>query len=323
MELGMNVPGGIVLIPEEGDSWKAELEEYLVSASFTEVAVRSSALAEDGGNTSFAGQFESYLNCRTPEEIREAVEKCVGSADRERVGSYREHFGVDRGAIFPVVIQQMVHAIRSGVIFTANPVNHRTDQWLISVTTGVGEELMAGTTSGEQVLLSRNGTVLQKGALLDDREIGKIFREAKQIAGHFGRPMDLEWAIDRNGTLFWLQARPVTTLKRVHLNELDSELYCENEVFTRANIGEMMPGPVTPLTYSVFGRAIEVGLQDFYIACGALKEFTDETLYFGMFYNHIFFSMTRLVDISEAVLLNKREACGICHHGRYPWGNLW
>ncbi|MEN8156821.1 MAG: PEP/pyruvate-binding domain-containing protein [Bacteroidota bacterium] len=307
VELGMKVPRGVVLIPGEGDSWRSELEEYLQTALPGEVAVRSSALAEDGETASFAGQFESFLNCRTPEEISGAVEKCVGSADRDRAGSYREHFHMDKASFFPVVIQQMVRASRSGVIFTANPVNHRTDQWMISVTTGVGEKLMAGTADGEQVLLTRNGSVIEKGKLLDIDQIGAIYRGARKVAGHFKRPMDLEWAMDESGTLYWLQARPVTTLKKVHLNELDGSLFRENEVFTRANIGEMMPGPVTPLTYSVFGRAIEVGLQDFYIASGALKGFSDEWIYFRMFYNHLFFSMTRLVDISEAVLLNEKE----------------
>jgi len=305
--IGMNVPGGIVLIPEKGDSWKTELEETLRHHPFASAAVRSSALAEDGETASFAGQFETVLNCRTPGEIISAVEQCMGSADHDRVGSYREHFSVERGIVFPVVIQEMVDAVKSGVFFTANPVTRRADQWMISATAGTGEGLMAGTETGQQVLLTRNGTILQKGDLLDETEIQGIFGDASRIAAHYRRPMDLEWAMDGKGELFWLQARPVTTMDRVHLNELDGDLFCDNEVFTRGNIGEMMPGPVTPLTYSVFGRAIEVGLQDFYIRTGVRKEFTDDWVYFRMFYNHLFFSMTRMADIAPAVWLNKRE----------------
>ena len=307
LQMKVRVPDGIVLIPSEGTSWKPELESWLETTSIGLAAVRSSALAEDGEEASFAGQFESVLNCQSAEEIVAAVEKCMASASQERVGSYRNHFQIEKGAIFPVVIQEMVPAVRSGVIFTANPVNHRYDQWMINVTSGIGEALMAGTSSGEQILLSRNGTIIEKGLLLDKDQIELIYQGARKIAHHFDQAMDLEWAIDRSGKLFWLQARPVTTMKGVHLNELDGDLFVDNEIFTRANIGEMMPGPVTPLTYSVFGRAIEVGLQDFYIACGALKDFTDEWVYFRMFYNHLFFSMTRLVDISEAVLMNKKE----------------
>lgn len=307
MDMKLNVPDGYVLIPEAGEDWKVELEAFLVSNYPGTVAVRSSALAEDGESSSFAGQFESVLNCSTKEEIVAAVETCMHSASQERVGSYSEHFQMEQASIFPVVIQQMISSSKSGVIFTANPVNHRTDEWMINVTAGLGEDLMAGTAEGEQVLITRNGDIIEKGQLLDEGQIDQIFQDARRIQENFGRPMDLEWAIDDSGELFWLQARPITTLKKVHPNELDGGLFSHNEVFTRANIGEMMPGPVTPLTYSVFGRAIEVGLQDFYVACGALKEFSDDWIYFRMFYNHIFFSMTRLVDISEAVLMNKKE----------------
>lgn len=307
IKIGLNVPEGIALIPDESKDWHSELEEYLDSHSFGEVAVRSSGLFEDGENISFAGQFESFLNCRSKEEILEAVEKCQRSAQLERAGSYREHFHLDNTKVFPVVIQRMVRASRSGVIFTANPVNNRTDQWMISVTEGIGEHLMDGSTEGEQILLSRNGRILQKGQLLSKDEIGQVFRGARTVAAQTVHPMDLEWAFDDKGDLYWLQARPVTTLKRVHLNELDSTLFCDNEVFTRGNIGEMMPGPVTPLTYSVFGRAIEVGLQDFYRACGVQESISEEWIYIRMYYNHLFFSMTRLADISAAVLFNKRE----------------
>lgn len=307
LELGLKVPDGIVLIPGEQEPWQSELEKHQVLDQLMPAAVRSSARDEDGDSASFAGQFESYLNCRTGKEIVEAVKQCHQSAQQPRVGSYREHFQKGDIAIMPVIIQRMVTARKSGVIFTANPVKQRTDQWMISATEGLSEALMAGTETGEQALLTRNGNILQKGDLLSEEEIHEIYQTARIISDSFKRPMDIEWAFDEKGTLFCLQARPITTIKQVHLNELDGGLFCDNEVFTRANIGEMMPGPVSPLTYSVFGRAIEVGLQDFYIACGVQKEFTEDWLYFRMFYNHLFFSMTRLVDISEAVLLNEQE----------------
>lgn len=306
LNLGLKVPEGFVLIPDN-DNWREELDTYLDAHSFTAMAVRSSGLFEDGENISFAGQFETYLNCRTKEEILHAVDKCHGSVNLERAGNYREHFHLDKAKVFPVVIQEMVKARRSGAIFTANPVNNRTDQWMVSVTEGIGEKLMSGTVTGEQILLSRNGRILQKGKLLTDDEIIRIFKEARSVKELMGHPVDLEWAIDDRGDLYWLQARPVTTLKKIHLNELDGNLFSDNEVFTRANIGEMMPGPVTPLTYSVFGRAIELGLQDFYMTSGALKSITNEWIYFRMFYYHLFFSMSRMAEIGDAVLSNRKE----------------
>jgi len=307
LKLGCMVPEGIVLIPGENASWQSEIENYDGLDNLIPAAVRSSARDEDGDSASFAGQFESYLNCNSLEEIVEAVSKCQDSMNQDRVGTYRKHFQKDASGKMPVIIQKMVSARRSGVIFTANPVSQRTDEWMVSVTEGLSEALMAGSDSGEQILLSRNGNILQKGDLLREEEINELFRTARLITDYFGKPMDIEWALDENDQLYCLQARPITTLNGVHLNELDGGLFSDKEVFTRANIGEMMPGPVTPLTYSVFGRAIEVGLQDFYISSGVQKEYSEDWLYFRMFYNHIFFSMTRLVDISEAVLLNKKE----------------
>lgn len=307
INLGMNVPEGIVIIPEESVAWKTELEKFTSSFINCKVAVRSSALAEDGEKASFAGQFSSYLNCEGEKEIISAVNKCFQSVKEKRAGSYREHFHIEEDQYIPVIIQVMAGAVKSGVIFTANPIHQRTDKWVINATTGLADELMAGAVSGEQIILTRNGRIDQKGNLLTEKEINNIYQQAKKIADHFQRPMDLEWTIDKKGAIYWVQARPITTLKQVHLNELDGQLFTDNEIFTRANIGEMMPGPVTPLTYSVFGRAIEVGLQDFYIASGAQKAFTDDWLYFRMFYNHLFFSMTNLVEATRYVWLNKKE----------------
>ena len=142
----------------------------------------------------------------------------------------------------------MVNAKKAGVLFTANPVNQRRDQWVINVTPGLGEKLVGGTESGEYYLLSGKGRILQQGTLLEKEEIENIFNQAQKIHHHFKSPVDLEWAIDQDGTLFWLQVRPISTLQDTHLNELDGSVFMEDEIFTRGNIGEMMPGPVTPLT---------------------------------------------------------------------------
>ena len=308
IKLGLDVPDGFVIFDVEDKDWKVELMKFPEMTGSQPKAVRSSAIEEDGVSTSYAGQFETYLNCTGPDKIMDAVQKCMLSGKLERVVSYRDHFHQSHRATIPVIIQDMVEAEKAGVFFTANPVNHRRDQWIINVTEGLGESLVSGKTSGEQYVISPKGKLLQKGTLLSDHEISSLHRQALIISEHFNQPMDLEWAIDGSGKLYWLQARPVTTLKDVHLNELDGELTIENEIFTRGNIGEMMPGPVTPLTYSVFGRAIEVGLQDFFITSGAQKDFTDQWLYFRMFYNHLFFSMTSMYGITENVLLIKKES---------------
>lgn len=306
IQLGLPVAAGFVLPGREADLEKA-IRQIILELGDSPKAVRSSALEEDGEEASFAGQFETILNCQGQKEIIEAVSKCRISANESRVQAYSSHFDKTIESHIPIIIQNMIPAEKAGVLFTANPVNQRRDQWVINATSGLAEDLVAGKDSGEQYLLSENGKVINKGKLLSNEEISLMYRQARIIHEHYGHPVDLEWAIDDSGQLTWLQARPVSTLSDVHLNELDGGLFQKDEIFTRGNIGEMMPGPVTPLTYSVFGRAIEVGLQDFFIASGAQKEFTDEWLYFRMFYNHLFFSMTSMYEITRHVLLNKKE----------------
>ena len=122
------------------------------------------------------------------------------------------------------------------------------------------------------------------------------------------QPVDLEWAIDHEGTLHWLQVRPVTTLNDVHYNELDTVKGMSNDVWTLGNIGEMMPGVATPLTWSVTAEAIDYGMTLLAERAGAfkLKERTSPR-YIQMFYNRLFINMSNMMDYPKNVWLNKAE----------------
>jgi pyruvate,water dikinase len=120
-------------------------------------------------------------------------------------------------------------------------------------------------------------------------------------------PADLEWSIDRQGTLWWLQLRPVTSLDEVHLNEFDEKPRYFPPIYTRANIGEMMPGPVTPLTLSTFGKAIEKATQQLYVSSGAQKNYSDGFIYIHSFYNHLFMDVQALYEIPRHVWLSRKE----------------
>ena len=135
----------------------------------------------------------------------------------------------------------------------------------------------------------------------------ELIEGALEIENRYGMPADLEWAIDPGGKLFWLQLRPVTGLTKAHFNELDDKPIYDKPVYTRGNIGEMMPGPVTPLTLSTFTNAIDFGLQEFYCKIGAIPKIYDHRIFIHSFYNHLFFDVNSLYRFVPNVMLSKKE----------------
>ncbi len=189
----------------------------------TPVALRSSATAEDLASASFAGQQESYLNIRGADALAEAVINCWASLWTARAMSYRAREGVRPAQVrLAVVIQQMVEAEAAGVMFTANPANGRRDQMVISAAWGLGESVVSGTVTTDDMVVdagtgsvvsrqtadkdvmtvyAENGTREQPVAadrrrepVLDDRAAAELAGYGKRITEHFGAPQDIEWA---------------------------------------------------------------------------------------------------------------------------------
>ncbi|GAB3379687.1 PEP/pyruvate-binding domain-containing protein [Amycolatopsis echigonensis] len=103
------------------------------------VAVRSSGTAEDMGDASFAGLYDSYLDIKGAEDVVDAVRRCWASLWTPRCAAYRKRLGFDhRDAEVAVVVQQMVAAETAGVLFTANPLTERTDEYVINASWGLG-----------------------------------------------------------------------------------------------------------------------------------------------------------------------------------------
>ncbi|MEO1435781.1 MAG: PEP/pyruvate-binding domain-containing protein [Bacteroidota bacterium] len=301
-QLGFQVPQTLVLLADDSeDDWQNTVFEAFTGKK---VAVRSSAEAEDGQDQSFAGQFESYLNVSGKENILEAINKCLESAKASRVKAYS---GTDAHRM-NVIVQEMVNAKYAGVLFTADPVNQRTDRAILNAVKGLGEALVSGEADGQSYLHYKNGQLdLPEGAFLKEAQCTELFETARKIAKAWKMEVDLEWAIDQEGNIQWLQCRPITTLPIVNLNELDTPKEPGNDVITRGNIGEMMPGPVTPLTWSVFGYAIEQGMQHMYIQGGARKKQSPEFRYTNLYFSHMFLNITKMYDVTKAVLLARPE----------------
>lgn len=302
-KLGMNIPETFVVL----DFDEAEIENFVSQLPTKTWAVRSSADVEDGTEHSYAGQFQTYLNLNGKEEIVNSIKLCFESAASETVKSYKKGMQTLNGKGMNVLVQEMISPDCSGVIFTADPVKQRHDLLALSITKGIGEELMSGHEAGENFSFFKHGKKLPKSELLNPEVLSKMVSKAKKIEIGYNKPADLEWAIDNRGMIWWLQLRPITSLNEVHMNELDHKPLREELIYTRGNIGEMMPGPVTPLTMSTFAKAIEIGLQEFYVKIGAQKELTDKNLYVHSFYNHLFFDMEELYNSTRKVFMSKKE----------------
>ena len=217
----------------------------------TDVAIRSSATAEDLPEASFAGQQETYLHVSGNDEVMEYVRKCWASLFEARAIFYREENNFEHSKVFiAVVVQKMANADKAGVMFTANP-STGEDIALIEGSWGLGEAVVSGdvtpdnyvvdkktnevasvTISDKKVMYTNDedGTSIKVDVpdekrnerVLSDDELVELTEMGKRIQAHYGQPMDTEWAFE-NGTLFLLQARPITTLGDVELDESNSD----------------------------------------------------------------------------------------------------
>jgi pyruvate,water dikinase len=206
------------------------------------VAVRSSATAEDLRGASFAGQQETFLNVRGEKELKEAVRRCCwASLWTARAIGYRERQGFrhDRIAV-AVVVQHLVPAEVSGILFTANPVTGARDEVLVNAALGLGEAVVGGLTTPDSFVLDRatlrvrerqtgrqevETALSERGTTerplgperaaqpaLDDTQLARLVEIGLDVEHHFGVPQDIEWAYDADGYFWVLQARPITNL---------------------------------------------------------------------------------------------------------------
>ena len=212
----------------------------LCEAESLQVAVRSSAIDEDGQSASFAGQYETYLNMIGAEAVIDAVTRCWASTRSEQVLEYRRQndLPVDDVQI-AVLVQQMVPADIAGVAFSANPVNKNRDEVVINTSWGLGESVVSGTVSPDTYVVSKSdlkvlereiaekekmtvahpdGTrevgvprFMRGESTLDDAKAIEIAQLARVLEQQMGWPVDIECAYHEE-ILYLLQCRPITTL---------------------------------------------------------------------------------------------------------------
>lgn len=309
--MGLAVPPAFVIRNALSGDYPAGLDDYHRQLDCDYVAVRSSAQGEDGADASFAGQYDTVLNVGNAAELRQAIDRCVSSADGDRARQYQvDQAGAD-AAIMNVVVQRMVNARAAGVVFTADPVSARRDLLVVDAVAGLGEALVSGEATPDHYAVDADGGIVRRqlvesSAVLSDSEIMQIAVQARAAAAHEGHPLDLEWAIDQSGELFWLQARPITTLP-ADLNEFDTPLPRPEDVLTISNVSEMMPGAVCPLTMSFTGWGIDYGLQHMQVTVGARQAIDRNWQVTASAYGHLFLNMTGNLVMSAGVLGSNAE----------------
>jgi pyruvate, water dikinase len=178
------------------------------------VAVRSSACAEDSQAASFAGQQETFLDVEGAEAVCTRVVDCWASFFSERALFYRSRKGSLEDLGMAVVVQAMVAADTSGVLFTIDPVQRRRDRMVVEAVRGLGERAVSGEATPDHYVVDRAGVVkrerLVNGGVLRAHELAALAELGRGLEERFGCPQDVEWAI-ADGRIHLLQSRPVTT----------------------------------------------------------------------------------------------------------------
>jgi pyruvate, water dikinase len=217
-----------------GELARPDLGEAFAALGATRVAVRSSAVAEDSNAASFAGQQETYLGVPDAATAAERVVDCWASFFSERALFYRSRKGSLDDLRMAVVIQRMVAADVSGVLFTIDPVARRRDQMVVEAVFGLGEPAVSGELTPDNYTMKRDGTVKRRRIVtqpwaliggehvdlspedgaretLGDDDLARLAELGRALEERNGSPQDIEWAISA-GALYVLQSRPVTTL---------------------------------------------------------------------------------------------------------------
>jgi len=255
---GVRVPDGVVLTAGAADVTSDERRSLLRAGAGDlgtgAFAVRSSGIAEDGAEHSYAGIYESVLDV-SADELPAATDRCLASARAARAAEY-EPASDGRMA---VIIQQMVAPAAAGVVLTADPINGDRRSCIVTAVRGTEDRLVSGAAIGDEWVVREDVAIARRRPeqAIDRRQAIQVASEARRIAAARGNPQDIEWAIDADGTLWILQARPMTALPP----DVSWEAPARGAYSRAYRFGEWISEPVTPLFESWLLTAMEVRLH--------------------------------------------------------------
>ncbi|MEX2287420.1 MAG: PEP/pyruvate-binding domain-containing protein, partial [Planctomycetaceae bacterium] len=302
------------------------------------VAVRSSVCGEDGDGHSFAGMHDTVLAVNDPFGLFDAIRRVWASAFSDRAIAYRRECGLPCTEIAPaVMVQEMIDARQSGVLFTCNPVTGNVNEIIASAVPGLGEELVRGECSSDSYVIDKQSRHVQpqlavkheklivsgnengvERVLLDEREqsagtltdeqLGLIADLAISVEAHFGRPQDIEFCFDASGRLYLLQSRPV-----VNVDEYGPAAG-NSLVWDNSNIIESYSGVTSPMTFSFIRRAYAIVYHCFAEVMGipprVVREHRGEfENMLGLFRGRVYYNLRnwyRLVQLFPGYQYNSR-----------------
>ena len=295
------------------------------------VAVRSSATAEDLPDASFAGQQDTFLNVSGASELLEKIQACWVSLWSDRAVAYRREHGIEDAQLaMAVVVQTMVDAEVSGVMFTRSPTGGA--ELVIESNWGLGESIVSGEITPDHFMISRETgnlireTVVSKRKMvarggvqavpIGQREIpslqrGQVAELGKlgmQVDAFYGAPQDVEWA-HAKGQFYLLQARPITTLtdaaeiellRRQEIEALQKKADEGGTVWSRYNLSEVLPAPL-PMTWAIMQEFMS-GRGGFGLTCRELgflpsRRFDEEGV-LDLICGRLYFNLSREVEFN-------------------------
>jgi pyruvate,water dikinase len=233
---GVALSGDVVEAVAAGEETAIEQVVHLVRDLPTPLAVRSSAVDEDGADASFAGQHLTLLNVPSCDAINDAVREIWWSANSDSAITYRQRVGLFRRPSVGVVVMSLLDPDSAGVMFTKNPITG-DDERVIEASWGLGEAVVSGRVIPDHYRIDRDGKVLERTAgfkqivirslpeggtveerldreraeqlCLDDDQLEALNALAARCETVYGPARDIEWAI-AGGELYLLQCRAVT-----------------------------------------------------------------------------------------------------------------
>jgi pyruvate,water dikinase len=236
---GIALSGSIVEAVASGDERAIARVAKAVRALKAPLAVRSSAVDEDGAEASFAGQHLTLLNVPSVDDVAPALREIWWSANSDSAITYRQRVGLFTRPSIAVVVQTLLNPDVAGVMFTRNPIT-QAEERIIEASWGLGEAVVAGLVIPDNFRLDRDSQVLDRtpgrksiairsvasgGTVeeqipadraeqlcLDDDQLAELGRLALRCEQVYGPARDIEWAL-ADGTLYLLQCRAVTTGK--------------------------------------------------------------------------------------------------------------
>ncbi|MFD9905351.1 PEP/pyruvate-binding domain-containing protein [Streptomyces sp. NPDC059063] len=293
------------------------------------VAVRSSAVREDSAGQSFAGQHDTVLDVAGDAALLEAVKVCWASLWSDRAAAYRAEPGaVDAIA---VVVQEMVDADVSGVLFTVDPVGGRPHRLVVEACCGLGEGLVSGRVSSDffvvddrtfdvveervrykvtkcapiapgRIGMTKVDAADRDAPCLTGDQLAALARLALDVRTRYGCEQDIEWAL-RDGALHLLQARPITTQPRpeaaagAHSPYLPRHLEAVPDevrggtLWSRMDIGEIFVGLMSPLGLS-FARYYQDHVHGDCARALGVRDIGDVGLHMGYFQGHVYLNIS-------------------------------